>query len=317
MEGLAFNYKDEWCLDSLVAFDELGFSYNMNLRSGNTFSSTGAPEMIHRIFSVIKSDAESSKLERYFRADSAFCNEDCIKSCQLTDTRFTLTAHGNTGWEAAARAIPNEQWKAWEYTNGQIEVAIKKKKPLPKLELATFIYQPGWSENLRFTVVVKRTWVEHEQSGLFSGQGYWQHYAVLTDISTYKFTPQSIMEHHCQRGNSENFIREAKYGYDLKHFPCKKLMANHAYGLLALVAHNFYRAMSFLDSPDKPHFSKRLRRKLVFIPAKLINHARNLTFKIPVRFMEEVKRFQQAWKAPPKIPSLIRLRAWSTLVLVP
>src|SRR5688572_5756819 len=45
IEGLAYNYKNEWCLDSLVAFDELGLCYGMELRAGNTFSSVGAPEM--------------------------------------------------------------------------------------------------------------------------------------------------------------------------------------------------------------------------------------------------------------------------------
>jgi len=254
----------------------------MDLRGGSTFSAVGAPEMIGRIFS-----------------------------------RFTVTAHGNTGWEAKAKAIPNEEWKAWEYSKPEIEASIRNRKELPNIELATFIYQPGWSENLRFTVVVKRTWEKYKQGSLFYGQGFWNYYGVITDVSTYKFTFQSIMEHHGQRGNSENFIREAKYGYDLKHFPCKKLMANHAYGLLALVAHNFYRAMSFVDNPDKPHFSKLLRRKLIFIPAKLVAHARQLVFKIPQRFMEEVNRFKQAWEAPPIIPPLIRLRVWSTIVLVP
>lgn len=52
------------------------------------------------------------------------------------------------------------------------------------------------------------------------------------------------MEHHALRGNSENFIREEKYGYDLKHFPCQKLSANHAYGLFALIAHNFLRTIA-------------------------------------------------------------------------
>jgi Transposase DDE domain group 1 len=317
MEGLAYNYKDEWCLDSLVAFDELGFGYNMDLRAGNTFSSTGAPEMIRRIFSVVRMTESSAGQERYVRGDSAFCNEECIQASLLSDVKFSFTAHGNTGWEKEARSIPDEQWSKWEYSKADIESSEKKKKPLLKAEVATFIYQPGWSENLRFTIVVKRTWREHEQTGLFSGQGYWDYYAVLTNISLYKFTSQSIMEHHAQRGNSENFIREAKYGYDLKHFPCKKMRANHAYGLLALVAHNFHRAMALVDNPDNPHFAKRLRRKLIFIPGKLIDHARTLTMRIPTRFMEEVKRFRQAWEAPPKIPPLIRLKAWSTIVFVP
>lgn len=316
MEGLAYNYKDEWCLDSLVAFDELGLAYNMALRPGNTFSSVGAAPMIKQIFSKIKAHPELSKVERYFRGDSAFCNESVVRACLNEAAKFTLTAHRNIGWEQELKDVSCQQWQAWEYTAKQTAEALKKSKPLPKIEVASFLYQPGWSENLRFTVVVKRTWVEHAEDGLFKGQGYWEYYAVLTNISLFKFTPQSILEHHQARGNSENFIREAKYGYDLKHFPCKKMMANHAYGLLGLVAHNFYRAMSLVDDPKRPSFSKRLRRKLVFIPGKLINHARQLVMRIPTRFMQEVQRFRERWEAPQPIPPLIRLRAWSTVVTV-
>jgi hypothetical protein len=71
MEGLEFNYDGKWCLDSLVAFDELGLSYGMDLRPGATFSAQGAPQMIERIFSNF-----AHREEKHFRADSAFCNEE-------------------------------------------------------------------------------------------------------------------------------------------------------------------------------------------------------------------------------------------------
>jgi hypothetical protein len=32
MEGLAWNYKKEWCLDSIIAFDEVGLCHGMKLR---------------------------------------------------------------------------------------------------------------------------------------------------------------------------------------------------------------------------------------------------------------------------------------------
>jgi len=317
MEGLAYNYKNEWCLDSLVAFDDLGFAYNMDLRAGNTFSSDGAADMIDRIFSSLRSHTWASTEKHYFRGDSAFCNEEVMRSCIRQNAKFTLTAHGNTGWEKEARSIPDELWSDWSYSVAEIEQAQRRKRKLPLIQTASLLYQPSWSDNLRFTIVIKRTWREHEQIGLFAGQGYWDHYAVLTNITLANFTPQSIMEHHQARGNSENFIREAKYGYDLKHFPCKKLSANRAYGLLALVAHNFHRAMAQISNPKKPHFSKHLRRKFTFIPGRLIRHARTLTMRIPARFMKEVNRLRQAWEAPPIIPPQIRLRSWSTCVLVP
>jgi hypothetical protein len=114
-----------------------------------------------------------------------------------------------------------------------------------------------------------------------------------------RFTLQGVVEFHNKRGNAENFIREEKYGYDLKHFPCLALSANHAYGLLAQVAHNILRWVAIIERPHKPHFSKKLRRRFIFIPGKVINHARQLCVKIPERFYQEVMRLKQAWTFEP------------------
>jgi hypothetical protein len=169
MEGLAWNYKDQWCLDSQVIFDELGFCYGVQLRSGNTKSG---------------------------------------------------------------------------------------------VEVGRFFWTPSWADSLKFPIVVKRTWVEagsNQQSTLFdqlTEEGHWEYYAVLTNWNLYEHSYQEVMKFHQKRANSENFIREEKYGYDLKHFPCQKLIANHAFGLLALVAHNILRWAAIVQRPDRPHFLK-------------------------------------------------------------
>jgi hypothetical protein len=296
MEGLAFNYDGKWCLDSLVAYDELGFSYGMELRPGNTFSAVGAPEMVRRIFGGF-----SYEQEKYFRADSAFCNEDVQRALLEKGVKFTITAHANMGWEREAEAIT--EWAPWEYSAEEIEQAKAKKRGLPIVELGRYLYQPGWSENIRFWVVIKRTWIEQED--LF-GAGRWKYYAVMTNWNLLKHGLQEIVSHHAKRGNCENFIREEKYGFDLKHFPCQKLSANHAYGLVALLSHNFLRLVSLLYKPDKPHFSKKLRRRFVFIPGKLISHARQLIMKVPMRFRREVELIRQWTRAATSSTALAR-----------
>lgn len=137
---------------------------------------------------------------------------------------------------------------------------------------------------------MKRTWnkdaEQEEQVSLFYNDSFehqdpWDYYAVVTnfqldtaidrrDITTtssedekQKFwSIQEVFEHHQKRGNSENFIKEEKYSYDLKHFPCLKLNANYAYGLLAMVAHNILRWVSVMTKPDKPHYSKKTKTKI-------------------------------------------------------
>lgn len=291
MEGVAWNYKNNWCLDSQVIYDELGLNYGMQLRAGNTKSGVNAEELIRNAFSSWQKNDE-----KYLRGDSAYCYQDVIRTCLDLKVFFTLTANdATTGWTSQINEITN--WQPWTYSEQAILEAQKKKRELSKIEVGSFLWTPGWAENIRFTVIVKRTWVEEEQGSLFAGTGRWEHYAVVAGMPQ-KFTKQEIMEHHQKRGNSENFIREEKYGYDLKHFPCLKLNANHAFGLLAMVAHNILRWCAVIEKPHKPHFSKKLRRRFIYIPGKVVAHARQLCIKIPERFFKEVNRLRQGWQLP-------------------
>jgi len=203
----------------------------MQLRSGNTKSGVNARELIKNGFSPwAKED------EKFLSADAAYCNQEVIRTCLEGRIHFTLTANdATTGWRANTDKIDN--WKPWQYTQEQIKKADLKKFRLPTIEVGSFLWAPGWAPNIRLTIVVKRTWVEEEQGSLF-GDGHWEYYGVVAGMPLAKFSLQQVIEHHNKRGNAENFIREEKYAYDLKHFPCLKLKANHAYGLLAMVAHN-------------------------------------------------------------------------------
>jgi hypothetical protein len=285
IEGLGMNYKGEICLDSLDSYDELGFCLGFKLREGGTYSSVGAGEEIDRIFKHLKfSD------EKYFRADSAYCNEEVLRSCLRQGARFTITAHGNMGWESRVSEITN--WEAWQHSEEELESAEKRKKSLPATEVGSFLYQPAWSESLRFQVVVVRT--PSEQRSLFDPVGY-KHYAVLTNLDLFRVSRQHVVERHRKRGNSENFIREQKIHLDLRHFPCMKLDANRGYGYIAMTAYNFLRLLARLDSPDKPHFAKKLREKYLYIPGKFVKHARQVFMKIPEYFRKEVERMQNRW----------------------
>lgn len=292
IEGLGVNYKGEICLDSLDSFDELGFCYGFRLREGGTFSSVGAPAEIDRIFRHL-----SYSQEKHYRADSAFCNEECITACIRRGAYFTITAHGNTGWESRVSQVTN--WQAWQYTPEEIEVAAAKKKTLPEVEVGTLLYKPQWSENLRFYIVVKRTRVKEATFDLFSPQGEqnegWKYYGVITNWNLLKHMPQRVLEHHAKRGNSENFIREKKIHLDLKHFPCLQMNANFGYGLIAMVAYNFLRIIARLDEPTRPHYAKKLRNKFLFIPGKVVKHARQMFLRIPQIFRKEVELMKSGW----------------------
>jgi hypothetical protein len=285
IEGVEINYKGEWALDSLDAFDELGFCYGFQLRPGATFSSVGAEDEITRIFNHLRDFKE-----KLYRADSAFCNEAVIRACLLANAKFTITAHGNTGWELRINQIKN--WEPWSYTDAEMKIAAAKKLTLPEIDLGSMHYSPEWAENIRFNIIVKRTKIN--STSLFEQDGY-KYYGVLTNIDLFYKTRQSVMEHHQKRGNSENFIREKKIHFDLKHFPCLKMNANTAYGLIAMVGYNFLRLVARLDEPDRPHFAKKIREKFLHIPGKFVKHARQFFLKIPLRYKKEVENMRVGW----------------------
>lgn len=321
MEGLAYNYKKEWCLDSQVSFNQMGLCHGFQLRSGNTKSGVDSESLIRQSFNDAKTQVQRKFGKKdFFRADSAYCKQDVIKTLIELGVQFTLTAHdGTTGWKDLLQNT-GLHWQPWIYTDEELIKAEARKTILPKIEVTRFFWTPSWSEKqdskLVLPIIVKRTWnknAEQESQGSlfyndsFDHQDPWDYYAVVTnfqlDTAIDKLTAsttsdenqkqkfwsiQDVFEHHQKRGNSENFIKEEKYSYDLKHFPCLKLNANYAFGLLAMVSHNILRWVSVMTKPDKPHYSKKLRRRFISIPAKLVHHARQVFLKMMAKNLKEV-----------------------------
>ncbi len=110
-----------------------------------------------------------------------------------------------------------------------------------------------------------------------------------------------------KRGNAENFIRELKNGLDLKHFPCLKLNANKAYGIMAAVAHNILRHLSYTDRKIKAQYSKAIRAKIINIPVIIVTTTRDIIFKYSQHAYDRVilfcKLIDEQFKVPRPHPS--------------
>jgi Transposase DDE domain group 1 len=297
IEGCAYNYKNIWGLYSEVAFDELGLCHAVQLAPGNTKPGSTCVPLIEHCFSDLKFD-----VEKYFRADSAYCWEEPIRALIRLGVTYTIAAHdGTTGWRSHIGEIT--EWQSWIYSEEEILKAEKRGKKLPKIEIGRFYWQPSWAESLRIPVIVKRTWKEPEQLGLITLPGEWTYYGIITNWNLFYNSLQSVMQFYLKRGNSENFIREEKYGFDLLHMPCLAMNANFGFLQLAVIAHNILRWVALVQKPDKPHFSKKIRRRYIYIPGKLIQHARQLILKIPVRFYKEVQMLRSGLRFNPTEPA--------------
>lgn len=310
IEGVTYNYKNEWSLESQVAFNQLGFCHSVWLRSGNTKSGTQAAEQMDLIFrDDLNQLSRKRSGEYFFRADSAYCNQEVIKKCMKKGLFFTLTAHdGTTGWKSQLEEA-GVDWQPWEYSKEEIEKATKQGKTLAKIEVGRMHWQPGWSkETLLFPIVMKRTWKTPKEStpqgDLFApdtikNMGEWEYYAVVTNLDLTQWSLQQVLLHHAKRGNAENFTKEEKYNFKLDGFPCAKLLANQAWTMLAMIGHNMIRWIALMDAPDRPHYSKKIRSKYLFVAGRLISHAGSLILRVMKSTYERgLKNLREGWQFP-------------------
>jgi hypothetical protein len=315
IEGVAWNYKNQWSIETQATFSSLGFSHGLQMRPGNTKSGTDAARMIDMLFSDSRTQEQRrrEKLD-YFRADSAYCYQDVIRACLRLGVLFTLTANdATTGWKEQMEK-EGLDWQPWQWSQEEVDRAKKQGRELPRIEVSRFFWRPSWSEQtLLFPVVVKRTWQpvrpEKAQGSLFAPEtikemGEWDYYAVVNNFDLSTWSLQGVLEHHAKRGNAENFIKEEKYNFKLKNFPCQSLLANHAWVLLAQVAHNMIRWIALMDAPDKPHYSKKIRNKYVFVAGRVVSHARSIVLRVMISAYERgLKKLREGWRFPAIVPA--------------
>jgi hypothetical protein len=273
IEGAEFNYKNQFGLDSLVAFDELGFQYWSEVRPGATYTSNGVSEPIDAIFRRVP-----KYHRRYALADSGFCKSDFFKACWSHNVGFVTAMRGNM-FEPLIRRVHN--WKPSKRLLFQDGRAC---------EIGTTIYRATeFKETLR--VVFMRALKENEQSsGLFGDMRY-EYHAFVTNIGEHELQNEKLIEFYRTRSDVENFIKDMKHGFDLKHLPCLSLLANRAYALIAAFAYNLVRFVAHLENPRKPHFAKLVRFKALMLPVQVVTHSRMVSF----RFMPEHEREVSRW----------------------
>ena len=317
IEGVRWNYKNEWSLESQSAFSNFGLCHHAWLRSGNTKSGTDADKMIKNIFSDSRSQVERKREAKDFtRMDSAFCNQNTIKSCLESGIFFTITANKATTFWHQLMTEQGIDWKPWDYSEEELKKFEKTGTYPPQIELGRIWWKPSWGEDkLMFPIIIKRTWksfcklqekAKSEEAQLYHSQsteeqGGWDHYAVVTNLDLSQHSYQEVMLHHQGRASSENMNKEIKNGYKLNNFPCRALLANQAWYMFAMIAHNLLRIVSLMDDPNHPKMAKKIRRKFINFPAKFYARSKQLWLMVPETFYKGVILFLEAWQLPEKI----------------
>lgn len=269
LEGLEWTHDKKWCLDSLQAYDEKGFQYHFDLRRGATHTAKGAVEAFNQIFMRVKQVDKFQKL--YFLADSGYCSYDIFNGLFNVGARFVISLRQQM-FDKYAHQIGNwKRTKLKSHDGRECEIG------------STVFFKEGCHESIR--IVAMRAWRE---DGMLSG---WDIFDFVTNIGMQEMSNEQIIKMYRRRSNVENFIRETKNNFDLKHFPCKPLTANRAYGLIGAFAHNIMRFCALMEDPLHPKFAKLLRFRMVQLACEVVKHARVITF----RFMHYVEKEIRYW----------------------
>lgn len=217
------------------------------------------------------------------RFDSGFWSEGLCEHLERRGVTYLVGVGLNDRIAQVIRQIPDEQWTPCS----DKDVG----------EVAEFGYRLAQSRTFR-RYVVKRIAKAHGEQLDFETGGY--HYWVLATNDHATDAPVLESEHR-HKAQVEGIMRELKQNLGLHVMRKHRFMANWAWLLVVVTAHNLLRWMALLGDleDDRDRRAKRLRYGYLVVPAMVVRTSRRLVLRLRADY-PLLRRFRAA---------LARLRA--------
>ena len=314
MEGVCFSGEKKFeCLTTMHVFDELGLQYYCNVRPGNTHTSDGISKIIHMIMNQMPKkgsyQAENmilpglnspykKKMKIYARADAGYSNQEFMNACLAKEMGFVVRLRA----DMLAPQIKNiRTWNKPKVKKKTINRRGGKKEVIEK----TIQFYDGRDCEIGSTVYVNKNIPKAvrvvciralKPGELGLNEDSYDYFAWATSIGEHELNNEKIIYFYRKRGSAENYIREMKNGFDMHHYPCLKLDANRAYGVIGAFAYNVMRFISLLDSPTKPQFAKAIRSRIITLPCIVVRRAGYVIFRYMTHHHRRVKHWLEKLK---------------------
>jgi hypothetical protein len=252
-EGSAYNgHFGYTCYHPLFAFNQFGDIERALLRNGNVYSSDDWKSVLEPIIKRY----QDKDIIRYFRGDAAFANPDIYRLLESEDYFYAIRLKGNNILQDHIGHLLNRP------------VGRPPKKPIVRYR--SFQYQAAsWKKSRR--VVAKIEWHEGE---LFPRVGF-----IVTNL---RLKSSNVVKFYNKRGTAEQWIKEGKYALKWTRLSCHDFDDNQVRLQLFCMAYNIGNFLRRLALPNSiSDWSLRtMREKLVKIGAKVVSHARYVTFQM-------------------------------------
>jgi len=276
-EGTAYNgHFGCTCYHPLFVFNQFGDLERCALRSGNVHSADGWHDVLEPVVARYK----QRNMRRYFRADAAFANPEVYEFLEAEGYKYAIRLPAN------------------QVLQERIAHLLTRPVGRPPHEVrrfyANFSYQAqSWKTSRR--VVAKVEWHPGE---LYPRVGF-----IVTNLSR---PAERVVGFYNQRGTCEQWIKEGKNAVKWTRLSCCSFAANAVRLQLHALAYNLANFMRTLALPETvKHWSlTSLREKLVKIGAKIVTHARYVTFQmaevaVPSQLFAEILRLIDGLRPPP------------------
>jgi hypothetical protein len=291
-QGVAYNYKGQRAgRPHLATWAEAGVVLAADLLAGDVDPRAGVVDLFARALHGLDAAAPGHGRVRV-RGDIGYFTKDLAQAVIAAGCDFAIGANRNPATWRAAAAVPEQAWvEADGMTGAQVAVAA---------------YTPaGWPLGTRClirrvrheaTVISadprarRRKTIPSEQLALaLDGDvdTVWAYSFIVTnlDVST-PAKAAAVESWYRHRTDIEDRIRDAKHGAALRHLPSGNAAVNTAWMWGALLAVNLSAWLQELGGLDdgrgrgRAHLT-RLRRDLICLPGRVINHARRTVVRLP------------------------------------
>jgi len=252
-EGSAYNgHFGCTCYHPLFCFNQDGDLEGAMLREGQVHSAENWRTLLEPIVRRYR----DRPIRRFFRADAAFAKPTVYAFLEAEPFGYAIRLPANAVLEREIEPL--------------LTRPVGRPPRRPKVFYHSFEYQAGTWDRAR-RVVAKVEWHAGE---LFPRVGF-----IVTNLP---WRTDRVVRFYNKRGTAEQWIKEGKYAVKWTRLSCHGFRDNAVRLHLFALAYNLANFVRRLTLPGSvKHWSlTTLREKLIKIGAKVVRHARYVTFQM-------------------------------------
>lgn len=252
-EGSVFNgYFGCTCYHPLFVFNQDGDVEAALLRNGNVHSADDWRSLLEPVIARYR----DQPMIKYFRGDAAFAIPELYELLEAKGYGYAIRLKGNA--------------VLMQHIQRLMTRPVGRPPKKPAVLYHRFEYQAqSWDKPRR--VVAKVKWCQGE---LFPRESF-----IVTNLGG---SAKRVTRFYDHRGLAEQWIKEGKYALNWTRLSCHRFEDNQVRLQLFVLAYNLGNFLRRLALPASvKHWTlTTLRQKLIKIGAKIIRHARYITFQL-------------------------------------